>query len=186
MAKRSAFTLVELLITASILTLLAAMISVYLGGGQRNARDARRLSDISLIARMIDASTAQRRGAFPAYNSTTYVACPDELPVTANQMDTNIFPNHQVPKDPKPSTTRVSGQRCSSPGQGYLYTIQVPASAITGGQTPTIANTLGRGYVLQVGLENPLPMDESQFVRDTAVTQQPAGRVVYRILGPVP
>ncbi len=101
MPRRSGFTLIELLIVLAILALLAAIGLVAYNTVLKNARDAKRQSDLALI-----------RSALEAYNTDQkyYPASIDGTSIT-NTTGTNVVPItvktylNQVPLDPKDNSS---------------------------------------------------------------------------------
>jgi prepilin-type N-terminal cleavage/methylation domain-containing protein len=182
---RPGFTIIELMVTITVIALLLGVTTIYLENGQVAARDTQRLSDLSLIGKMVDTSATALRGTYPSYDASTYTVCADELWVSAanpNQIDYSIFPGtkaNPIPLDPKPATPRTAGAHCANTGNGYIYQTKAPASS-----PATAANALGRAYVLEVALEKPISSDQSQFATDGSLPV-PAGRYVYILAGPV-
>ncbi len=69
LARSGGFTLVELLVTISILTILATIALISYGNIQRSARDARRKSDISNIQSALEQYHADQ-GYYPLFSAS--------------------------------------------------------------------------------------------------------------------
>jgi prepilin-type N-terminal cleavage/methylation domain-containing protein len=61
------FTLVELLVVIAILGVLASIVLVSLNGARANARDVRRVAEISQVARLLEAYNTDN-GHYPVYS----------------------------------------------------------------------------------------------------------------------
>lgn len=86
---RSAFTLVEVLITVSIIGLLASLTLVSFGGSQKSARDTQRKSDLKQYATALENFANRNSSLYPERNITvsakdtlcgdlTITTCPED------------------------------------------------------------------------------------------------------------
>jgi len=179
--KKRGFTIIELLVTITLIGLMLGVASIYFSNAQRNGRDTTRLSDVSLIGQAIDETILVLNGIPPALSD-----CANRLPTT--YINTSLFPARSIPVDPRPLIPVVT--LCTSAAYGYYY-----VSHTTSGTND--ANLLGRKYVIEVGLENKEDasngqfqtrnsMDSSKFASGTDVVLTTSGsRYVYILPGPL-
>lgn len=107
------FTLVELLVVVSIISILALIGLVIFGNIQKGARDARRIKDIDAIANAMEANYVQSTGLYTVLAAT-------------------MFSGGQIPQDPR-DTTGTCGTGgtniCTYCVVGQGATAQTPATA---------------------------------------------------------
>ncbi len=163
--KRSiGFTLIELLISIVIIGLLASMVVISMGAARKSARDARRKSDLHLVA----ATTEQYRlikKVFPPDSSGDYTGDDDDkgnyasaasfmkalvderlLSRVANDPQFNDF----VAQAPNVRFYHSYSYRTTYDVQTACFGSQIlPIFNLTG-----IANPVGKGYMLMAWLEN--------------------------------
>lgn len=95
------FTLIEVLITISIIGLLAALTLVSFGGSQKGARDTQRKSDMRQYATAIENYANVNNSLYPAYSNTVQAkdilcpklgitSCPED-PKNASDPSTNVY-----------------------------------------------------------------------------------------------
>ena len=119
-----AFTLIELMVTITIIGILIAAAGVSYGHAKSSARDSARLSDVLLIAKSIDQSAKLNNNLYPVNatpGNTTKIMCANELYTSANpnKLDVSIFTNNTIPKDPTAYQPKVTG--CTGINNGYTY-----------------------------------------------------------------
>jgi prepilin-type N-terminal cleavage/methylation domain-containing protein len=100
---RKGFTLIELIITITIIGLITALVTVNFASTAKRGRDSRRMSDLKIIQMALEAAK-QVGGTYPA-----------SLP--------QLVPNfmQKEPKDPKDPTYQYEYTQTSS---GYRYTVR--------------------------------------------------------------
>lgn len=156
--RKSAFTLIELIITVSIIAMLVAAGSVFLGRARRSGRDGTRIANILSISKAIDESVATNRGVYPSNKknpaSTNGIMCADEM---GSSLDLIQFTGRVIPKDPSPLNP-ARATACTSAEQGYIYYM---------GKNGTLATQQNVTYTLEVLLENPKNNDESVLASPT-------------------
>lgn len=119
--QRAGFTLVELLVTISIIGVLASITVVSVGNVRQIARDSKRLADIRQVQTALEFYFNQTNGYPIAANGITLGdATHSMLCVT---QDTNIgFVDASAPV-----------QNCANQGAGPIYMSRVPENATPGG-----------------------------------------------------
>lgn len=80
--EKKGFTLVELLVVVSIISVLAVIGLVVFGNIQKGARDARRMKDTDAVANAMEANYVQSTGTYTALAAT-------------------MFSSGQIPQDPR-------------------------------------------------------------------------------------
>ena len=127
--RQSGFTLIELLIVITIIAILAITGIVVYSGFQKNARDARRTSDINAIGDALESSYSTSIGQYVA-------------------LAANSFANGQVPQDP------LTGNNCNAAVCKYCVRAAV-GNCAGGDQTVAVgAPAAGATYVVCANLEN--------------------------------
>jgi prepilin-type N-terminal cleavage/methylation domain-containing protein len=155
--KRAGFTLIELMVTITIIAIISSIGFVTYANAQLSARDARRKSDLRSIATALELYQ-QKNGRFPCLDGdgwalssdasapwitdANFADCAASAP--AKPLDTTYI--NQLPVDPKSNT----GNPINTSTYGYAYGY---GSATAGdGNCPTELN--GNYYVLVARLEN--------------------------------
>ena len=126
--RRSAFTLIEVLVTITIMAILLLIAVFVIRGGEANARDNERKTDVSSIAQQLE--TYYTSGS----NSTTAIGqYPglDQVPGTTGVAATDESTTKATLRDLDWKTLRAPGVADSSP-------MSLIAATGTGAQTPTI------------------------------------------------
>lgn len=145
--KKRAFTLVELLVTISIIGILATLIGINLTGAQAKSRDTKRKSDLSMIMSAMVMYASDHGGEFPATDGSIYSTSNATDP-TVCQLDgeghvieavhCNLHATlvqygyiERLPNDPKATNTDVYtgyayyranyGDASATNRKGYLY-----------------------------------------------------------------
>ena len=173
------FTIIELIVTITIISLLFAAASFSISTARKQGRDSRRLGDILLIAKSIDQASALTRGVLPknansvaaGSNATmcaneiiiegangVWVAPTNPIPTpVANpaNLDNSVFPNRKFPHDPAAAVPLTSG--CTGMINGYTYHTEYSHSIVNPATQQQVS------YSLEVGLETTKPHDDSQF-----------------------
>lgn len=138
------FSLIEILVTVTIIAVLTAVATAGFGKQQKTARDAKRIADASNIGTAV-ASYKSANGKYPGNAATAkqngnYVN--DELQslVTDGYLTS-------LPSDPKPASTE-SHKFC----RNYTYSLnwQMPSNYLYGHFTPAIGK---RAYVIYLATE---------------------------------
>lgn len=110
--KQKGFTLLELLVTISIIGILVAVGSVSFSTAQRKGRDSRRLGDISAIQKSLEECYALD-SVYPSMSSGSSLTCVG-LQTTMNQ----------VPDDPKPDQDYVFTTTATADGYCLCATLE--------------------------------------------------------------
>ncbi len=121
------FTLVELLVVIVVIGIISTLVIILFGDAQQKARDAKRASDISAVARIVESYYAIN-GTYPSTGGLGYgfalgdANCTDSGTHTANWIP-NVVPSI-VAKLPQSDGPRVNGlPRCYkyvSDGTSYI------------------------------------------------------------------
>lgn len=157
-SSRLGFTIVELLVTITIIALLLTAAAAGIVRARKVGRDAQRIRDVMGIAVAVDQSARVRRGVYPKNPTPGGPAkfCAHELQDSnnTNKLDLSGFIARSIPKDPLPEQVAVA---CVDYRNGYVYHSRT--------QTGTLANPSdgadGFEYVIEVGLETPRSQDEA-------------------------
>lgn len=161
----SGFTLVELLVTISIIGVLASITVVSVGNVRQIARDSKRLADIRQVQTALEFYFNATNGYPLAANGITLGdATHTVLCVTPNTNDGFV----------------AAVANCANQGAGPVYMGRVPENAIPGG------NPAGYLYTAAIDLNNnrkastytiefKLETDIAGFSRDTLYFATPAG-----------
>lgn len=122
---RKAFTLIELLITISIIAILAAIASISYAGTQARGRDAQRKSDLNQIK--INLTTY-----YYAQAPTQYVAATSKITLndTTDALTVAMKPNYirEVPLDPLNTGNNVYKYQSFLDGNGYNASFKLYAT----------------------------------------------------------
>ena len=126
--KTSGFTILEMLIVVTILSMLAGILIPVLEGEASNARDARRAADLRTVSASL-ANYYERTGASPDTGGTWFGDAPTygSMGYDATGYIPGLVPNYisALPKDPDqnfPSATD-KGYMYRSDGQSYKFVI---------------------------------------------------------------
>ena len=137
--KQSGFNLVELLIVAIILAILAAIIIPQFASTTVDAQEAALRSNLSAMRSAIDLYR-QQHGAYPGKNASTGGTCP------GGTAGGGAAGTQQAMEEQLSRYSNVSGQTCSLPLAGfsfgpYLQDDDVPANPVTGSNVVAIIDT---------------------------------------------
>ena len=164
---KKGFTIIELLITISIMTLLLAAAAISISTARRNSRDGKRVGDISLIGQAIDQAGVVKGGSYPTNvnGGDPSVMCASEILSSSNSngLDLSLFPQRSIPTDPLAATAKTQG--CTSFRDGYTYHSSVGASLAK--QNGVACYT----YLLEVGLEAEKGPDETTLQPGAAINR---------------
>jgi prepilin-type N-terminal cleavage/methylation domain-containing protein len=136
--KQSGFTLVELLIVAIILAILAAIIIPQFASTTVDAQEAALRSNVSAMRSAIDLYR-QQHGAYPGANAATGGTC-------SGTAGTGVAGTQQAMEDQLTRYSNTLGQSCSVPDAGftfgpYVQDDDLPANQISGSNVIAIVNT---------------------------------------------
>jgi prepilin-type N-terminal cleavage/methylation domain-containing protein len=164
--RHRAFTLIELIVTVSIIALLIAAGSVFLGRARRGGRDGTRIADILSISKAIDESVVTNRGVYPSNkvhpSDISGVMCADEM---GTSLDVIQFSGRIIPKDPLPLISDRN-LACTSSREGYAYYT---------GKNGALATRQNVAYSLEALLENPKTTDENVLSSPTELNMGDIG-----------
>ncbi len=149
---KKGFTIIELLTVVLIIAIMMGVLGVGISKSRLQARDATRMSHISLTSQVIEQYAASHGGRYPVVADT--MNCVDTI-TNASELNLTAFANNAIPKDPKPAAAR--GSSCSGPVHGYYYATQVTNRTSSGALQ----------YTLQVGLEQTPNEDATEFQKDS-------------------
>ena len=180
--RRTAFTIIELLVVLAIIGILIAAASLSFSQAQRTGRDAQRISDILLIGKTIDSSAITQGGIYPYLLASAYhdpaeyrvhsaVSCMWEFNVdksSAYPIDKSMFKGNIIPSDPRPNPGYAPALRCVYPEEDYIYENHyieltrwpLNPTSLPPQQLISMAQLLQVNYLLDVALENPQPSDD--------------------------
>jgi len=136
--KQSGFTLVELLIVAIILAILAAIIIPQFASTTVDAQEAALRSNTSAMRSAIDLYR-QQHGAYPAATAASGGTC-------SGTAGTGAAGTQQAMEDQLTRYSNMLGQTCSVPDAGfsfgpYVQDDDLPTNPITGTNAISIINT---------------------------------------------
>ena len=130
-ARQTGFTLVELLIVAIILAILAAIVVPQFATTTVDAQEAALRANLSAIRGAIDLYR-QQHGEYPAFSAATGGVC------GAGTAGTGAVETQQALEDQLSRYTNATGQSCSITNAGafpfgpYIKDSQIPANPVTG------------------------------------------------------
>jgi prepilin-type N-terminal cleavage/methylation domain-containing protein len=163
MKRQHAFTIIELLVSITIILLLIAAASVGVYSARRTSRDTRRIGDIFLYAQAIDSYALATRGTYPtvsgAFGGPTDTICAAEI----GGLDSTLFLNNKLAQDPQPVNAPLTGAANHCPDARYGYVYHTEFGHLTA-LTKNIATAQNMTYALEVGLEGPKIHDEQQLM----------------------
>lgn len=145
--KLRAFTLVELMVVITIITVLSTFVVINLNAARKKARDDRRISDIQLIGNALDQYATTHARVYPLGNpasedSSTYIS----TPISAIYEDLKKYIN-PVPSDPIAQTGyqyyyvyRVDGRKAAVVAM-KLETGQCNIASLPAGMSGTLPST---------------------------------------------
>ncbi len=153
---QSGFTLIELLIVIVIISALAVTVFVALNPVKRtrDAREARRTSDIETILTAIHIFVVDNKGALPA-GLTTGMAI-TQLG-TAGAGCNLVAANVPAAWTTATPTCQIAATACvnlTAPLTPYLKTIPIDPKGTTGGVTPITLDATKTGYAISVDANN--------------------------------
>lgn len=147
--RKSGFTLIEILIAISIISIISAIGMVSYSQSQLLARDAKRKQDLRAIAVALEIY----KQANPTYPVTSGACCTTGSLVSSSAGDpwvTGLSTSYinSVPRDPRVPTASQLNPLSASSNLGYSYWAGTPPSGL-----PCPSNS-GSYYILAAGLEN--------------------------------
>lgn len=146
---QTGFSLVELLITISIIAVLVAMGIASYATLNKQSRDAKRKSDLEQIRAALEMYRADN-GSYPSVGSGSWVAASsatDALIGLTPSLVTTYIP--VIPSDPK--TTQTYMYRATNSSSGIYYGYCVSAAMESENPSDTCTPSTGQTY----GLKNP-------------------------------
>ncbi|MEI6477380.1 MAG: type II secretion system protein [bacterium] len=181
--RRTAFTLIELMIVIFIIGVLIGALTIGLKGAQSSARDSRRLSDVLLIGKVIDQFADTHNGVYPvnvnldntSIHANKSTMCVSELlhsSIDNTNMGQNLalssFSSGKMPVDPRPLKvrSRATWAECGQDASTGAPAISTSFSGMINGYTyhteydhsllaySNLAEIKQVAYALEVGLEN--------------------------------
>lgn len=192
--RKFAFTIIELLVVIAIIGMLIAAASLAFVAAQRTGRDAQRMSDVLTIGKAVDLTASASNGIYPGkqpvvgipvgnFQQRTSDMCADQInsynPISP-LLTTSVFKNGIIPIDPAHGTIVNSSWNCGFPDWGYIYQTHYLYSQLMTNPnctypspyndqyTCSMAVQLNVDYLIEVGLENPLPVGSTLFKQFTA------------------
>lgn len=137
--QRSGFTLIEVLVAATIIAVLVAIGMVSYSSVNKRSRDAKRRGDLEQMRSALELYRSEN-GYYPAVNTLGWD--------TAANLSTELVPSFMpsIPSDPKSPDIRYS-YKPTTPGSGNYYgyclsakleTISVTTSTCTGSETDSV------------------------------------------------
>jgi prepilin-type N-terminal cleavage/methylation domain-containing protein len=163
--RNKGFTIIELLVSITIILLLIGAASVGIYNARRTSRDTRRVGDIFLYAHAIDAYASINNNSFPVKKSTlpagNKIMCAHEIGGIDSSLLSNPSSPKVLPMDPKPTIQPSDTTSCPDAQYGYVYHTEYGHNATA--PYSSIANAQNVTYSLEVALENIKPFDESQL-----------------------
>jgi len=164
------FTIIELLVTITIMLLLLAGAAIGIERALANHRDAIRINDVLAIGKAVDQSQQVTRGIYPGKDAsgpgTKYLFCAQYLDPT--NLNLTAFQGHAIPTDPtasSPSSTCTSYLNGYTVHTDYGLTAGTPADCSAG----FLAACQSVTYSIEVGLEN----DHSEGVLHQTTANDP-------------
>ncbi len=129
-SRQSGFTLVELLIVAIILAILAAIVVPQFASSTDDARDSALRSNLSGVRSAIDLYTQQHGGTFPAAVAATGGTC------TGGTGDSGAVDTDEAFENQLRYYTNAAGQACSIADIGADGSIEFPFGPYIKGDLP--------------------------------------------------
>jgi prepilin-type N-terminal cleavage/methylation domain-containing protein len=171
-----AFTIVELMVTISIISLLIATAAIGVNKARKNARDGQRVSDVVSIGSAVNLSVTVNAGKYPysLSNRNQSTFCADDLgnaTSNPNNLDFTLFRSRAIPKDPIPE--QFSGT-CTSYVNGYTFHNRY------GSGSALIKSTTTENweYAIEVGLEN-IPTSEDQTLQKGSLSDSVRSQYIF-------
>ncbi len=112
--RQSGFTLVELLIVAIILAILAAIIIPQFASTTRDAQESALRADVAALRSAMDLYR-QQHGEYPGANASTGGTC------TGGAAGTGLLETQQAIEDQLTRYSNVLGQTCTLPLAGFTF-----------------------------------------------------------------
>jgi prepilin-type N-terminal cleavage/methylation domain-containing protein len=157
MKRNAGFTLVELLITMTIMTILLVLAVVNLRSNEANARDEERKTDISVLAQQLENyyEAAVDSGDAGVYPSTVAVDTESEIKALLPDLDTKSLRAPDVAAtDPMSFTVATSSSSTQTPTTStYIYQPLRSDGSLCTSDDAGAANEC-RKFVLYYDLEN--------------------------------
>ena len=165
---RRGFTIIEILVTVSIILILLASAAFLTQNAFQNQRDASRINGVILISKAVDQSLVANPGSYPrlvgatptAHNTITRFCATYLLDAgNSNHLDLSLFAGQKIPTDPIAASP--SATTCDSYLNGFIYHSQYisgvkPAQVLACSQS-LFALCQNDTYAIEVGLENQHP-----------------------------
>jgi prepilin-type N-terminal cleavage/methylation domain-containing protein len=196
--RRTGLTIIELMVTISIIALLVAAAGIGIARSRSSGRDAKRMSDVLLLSNALSTQAAATRGSYPAVVGSSTVGGINIPPLAGGAplspaISLSSFADHAYPSDPLPAKSS-----CSDDTERWLCGYAYFGRSTTSGSITV--DSLARKneqyeYVLAVGLENIASTDNQSLINvtdfdksylsgfyQTEITQYK--RYQYLVLGP--
>lgn len=137
--QQSGFTLVELLIVAIILAILAAIIIPQFASTTTDAQESALRANLSAFRSTSDLYRQQHNGVYPGVNTAVGGVC-------SGTAGTGVAGNQQAIEDQLTRYSNLAGQTCSLPDAGfafgpYIQEDVLPTNPITGSGVFAIIST---------------------------------------------
>ena len=174
--KQKGFTLVELLIVVSVISILTVMAMANFAGGTSKARDAQRKSDLRAVREALE-QYRQDKGSYPLAGATSYTAQTAAIEATAPGAGETQF------------TTLMSGSSVGLVDLNYLpKSVSDPRNTTVFKYRYSPTNAAGDAYTLETCLENSTDIQRYQNAAGTYTNLAPCttvtGAVTYRTFNP--
>ncbi|MBI2595255.1 prepilin-type N-terminal cleavage/methylation domain-containing protein [Candidatus Daviesbacteria bacterium] len=146
---RPGFTLIELMVVVSIIAILTAIGAPLFQNVQKNARDAKRLSDIQSVQKALEQHYVTNNG-YPWWNNYAIKDYENQLGKPSSPK--GYFVNERIPSDPNPGEVSSGG----SYPIGYTYYEYTYYNCLNSTNLPNnTPDTFSSKYIICAKLANP-------------------------------